>query len=157
MRRLTMVLLGVMTVGAAGCATLARQAFREPVVTLRDVKLVGVGLTGGTIDVVLSVYNPNEFRLDGTRVTYNVFADTVPLGSGALDQRFTVQEGDSALVTLPITFTYAGLGAAGSQIRNSGTLNYRVAGDITVGTPIGEIKRPYSQSGRYTLFGRDEH
>jgi LEA14-like dessication related protein len=152
-----MVAAAIAIAGSEGCKSLGRQVFEEPIVTLRDVRLVGFGATGGEIDVVLGIYNPNGFRLDANRITYRMYADTSLVGTGALDSRFTVQEGDSLEVRLPVRFTYAGLGAAGSQIRNSGTLNYRVAGDITVATPIGNFTRPYDQTGRYTLFGRDEH
>jgi hypothetical protein len=31
----------------------------------------------------------------------------------------------------------------------SGTVNYRVRGDFTVATPIGNFTRPYDQAGRY--------
>ena len=149
----TVALAGI--VAAGGCSTLGRQMFAEPVVTLRDVRLVGFGVTGGEIDVILNVYNPNEFRLDASRMTYRLYADTALVGQGALESQFTVQNGDTTEVRLPVRFTYAGLGAAGSQIRNSGVLNYRVAGEITVATPIGSFTRPYDQTGRYALIGRD--
>jgi hypothetical protein len=64
-----------------------------------------------------------------------------------------VQSGDSTLVRLPLAFTYAGIGNAGRQLLNTGTINYRVTGDVTVGTPLGNFTRPYDQSGRYTALG----
>ena len=140
-------------VGSAGCASLGRRVFKEPVVEFREMKINGLGLTGGSLDVVLSVYNPNNFRLDATRLTYNLMVDSVNFGSGAIDQQFAVQSGDSTLVTLPLTFTYAGIGAAGRQLLNTGTVNYRVTGDLTVGTPIGSFTRPYDRTGRYTALG----
>src|SRR5690348_14490864 len=65
------ILLAMTVVAAAACNTLGKQAFREPVVTLADVKVTGVGLTGGSLDVVLNVENPNDFRLDATQMHYN--------------------------------------------------------------------------------------
>ena len=152
MRRLALVLSAATIASGVGCASAARQMLKEPVVTLRDVRLVGIGVTGGTLDVFLSIYNPNEFRLDGSRLTYQVFADSVAVGGGTLEQQFTVQNGDSTSIRLPLTFTYAGLGAAARQIQNQGSVNYRVRGEIEVATPIGRFTRPYDQSGRYTLF-----
>ena len=138
----------------AGCATLGRATFREPVVTLREIAVTGPGLTGGNVDVVLSVYNPNAFNLDALGMTYRVDIDSIPLGNGELGQRFVVQQGDSSIVRLPISFTYAGLGAAGRQLMNSGAINYRIRGDFTVSTPIGNFTRPYDQTGRYsTIIG----
>ena len=59
---------------------------------LKDVAVQGVGLTGGNLDVKLNVYNPNGYRLDATRLTYNVLVgDDVQLATGVLDSRFTVQ------------------------------------------------------------------
>jgi LEA14-like dessication related protein len=137
----------------AGCATLGRQVFEQPVVTFRDVSVRGVGLQGGSLDVILSVYNPNRFRLDATRLTYRVLVDSSELGTGALDQRFVVQSGDSATVRLPVQFTFAGLGAAGRQLLRSGAVNYRVLGDVTVSTPLGSFTRPFDRTGQYTSLG----
>lgn len=137
----------------AGCATLGRAVFEEPVVTFREVKVNGIGLQGGNLDVVLGVYNPNRFKLEATRMTYRLLVgDSLHLGQGALDSRFTVQEGDTAYVRLPIDFTFAGLGAAASQLLRSGTVNYRVVGDFTVATPLGNFTRPYDRTGRFSAF-----
>jgi len=136
-----------------GCATLGRQVFEQPVVTFKDVSVRGIGLQGGALDVVLNVYNPNRFALDATRLTYQVMVDSVPLGTGALDQRFVVQRGDSATVRLPVQFTFAGLGAVGQQLLRSGAVNYRVLGDVTVSTPLGNFTRPFDRTGQFTNLG----
>ncbi len=139
----------------AGCATLGRATFAEPTVKLQDVAVTGLGLDGGNVDIVLSVYNPNRYSLDATRMTYRVDVDSVQLGSGELDSRFVVASGDTSLVRLPIRFTYRGLGAAGRQILSTGSVNYRVRGDFTVVTPLGNFTRPYDQTGRFnTVSGR---
>lgn len=140
---------------ASGCATLARATFKEPEVRLREVTITGLGLTGGSVDVVLSVHNPNGYKLDALRMTYLVDVDSINLGEGALDSRFEVPEKDSSLVRLPIRFTYAGLGAAGRTLLQSGTVNYRVRGDFTVGTPLGNFTRPYDRTGRYSSLARN--
>jgi LEA14-like dessication related protein len=154
MRRFVGV-LGVLTAVAAfvvsGCAALSH-GFKEPIVNFRDLRVNGLGTSGGSLDVVLSVYNPNSFKLEGTRLTYRLMVDSTPLGNGALDERFTVQKGDSTLVRLPVQFTYAGLGAAGRQLMQSGVVNYRVLGDITVATPLGNFTKPYDRTGRFSTF-----
>lgn len=153
MRKAVLLAVAAVTVaGASGCATLGRKVFKEPVVNFQQLSINGLGLTGGSLDVVLSVYNPNNFRLDASRLTYNLMIDSVRFGSGALDQKFTVQSGDSTIVRLPINFTYAGIGEAGRQLLNTGSVNYRVSGDMTVGTPLGNFTRPYDRTGRYTAL-----
>ena len=90
-RRWLTVALAVVTV-AAGCKTLARQAFSNPVVEVKDVKVTGVGPQGGSLDVILDVYNPNEYRLDATRITYQVWVDTSQVATGAIDGLVTLVE-----------------------------------------------------------------
>ena len=137
-----------------GCATLGMASFKEPLVHFNDVKVRGLGLTGGALDVVLSVYNPNGFNLNAGRLTYKLLVgEDMQLGSGVLDHAFRVRDKDSTLVTIPMDFTYAGLGAAGRQLLQSGSVPYRVIGDITVDTPVGSFTRPYDQRGRFSSFG----
>lgn len=154
MRRLMLGAVLAATVGAAGCSVLGRQAFKEPIVRLQNVRLNGVGLTGGNLDVQLAVYNPNGYRLDATRMTYNVLVgDSVQFASGTVADRFTVQSNDTSLVTIPVSFTYSGIGAAGRQLINSGGVNYRVQGDVTVGTVVGSFSVPYKSTGRFNALG----
>jgi LEA14-like dessication related protein len=155
MRKVGIAVAASALIIGAGCSALGRAAFENPVVNLRDVKVRGVGLTGGSLDVLLSVYNPNHYRLDATRLTYrvNLAGDSVTVASGALDSRFTVQENDSTTVTIPVSFTYAGIGAAGRSILNTGAVDYHVLGDVTVGSPVGNFTVPYSSTGRFTTTG----
>jgi LEA14-like dessication related protein len=146
----------VATVAAAtlaGCASLGMGGFKEPLVQFSDVKIRGLGLNGGALDIVLSVYNPNGFNLNATRLTYRLMVEDKDLGSGVLDHAFRVKDHDSTFVTIPMDFTYAGLGAAGRQLLSSGSINYRVLGDVTVDTPLGNFTAPYDRRGRFSSFG----
>ncbi|MES2522249.1 MAG: LEA type 2 family protein [Gemmatimonadota bacterium] len=149
-RRLAYAAVAVTALAGAGCATLGRSVFEEPVVELRQFNVTGLGLTGGSVDIVLSVYNPNNFKLDALKMTYRVDVDSIQLGSGSLDGRFVVNGNDSSTVRLPVQFTYSGLGAAGRSLITAGTVNYRVRGDFTVDTPLGNFTRPYDRTGRYS-------
>jgi LEA14-like dessication related protein len=146
-----MLLVGALaTLGA--CSVLGRQALKEPVVTFKDAKITGLGITGGTIEIVLDVYNPNDFRLDGSKLTYKVLVDSVTFGDGEYTSRFIVDENDNTEIRLPFSFTYTGVGAAGRQLMQMGSVEYRVVGDLTVATPIGNFTRPYDQKGRFSTM-----
>lgn len=154
MRKAWMVAAVVVAVATAGCASLMRQAFMEPVVTLKDVRLKGLGLQGGNLDVVLNVYNPNGYRLDATKLNYRLLVgDSVDVASGTITDRLTLQENDSTQLMIPVAFTFRGIGEAGRQLLNTGAVNYRVAGDVLVGTPVGSFTVPYSSTGRFSAFG----
>jgi LEA14-like dessication related protein len=146
--------LALLLSGASACATLGYANFREPVVTYKDAVITGLGMSGGSLEVVLNVYNPNGFRLDGTALTYRLSVDSVPFGNGTLSDRFVVNEKDSSQVRLPLSFTYAGIGQAGRQLIQTGSVNYTVSGEITVSTPLGSFTRPYSGRGRLNTLSR---
>jgi LEA14-like dessication related protein len=133
----------------AGCASLGRQAFRTPTVELRDVKLRAIGLEGGALDLILDVHNPNEYRLDATRLTYTLIADTSFLASGAITKRVTLAPRERSEVTLPMTFTMKELMGAADVLVRKGRVNYTVKGEVTVDTPFGSATRPYE--GKATL------
>jgi LEA14-like dessication related protein len=137
----------------AGCASLGLGGFKEPLVHFNDAKIRGLGLSGGSVDVILSVYNPNRFDLNATRLTYKLYVENNQLGTGALNNAFRVGDNDSTYVTIPVDFTYAGIGAAGRSLLNTGAVNYHVLGDVTVGTPVGNFTVPYQSTGRFTTSG----
>ena len=157
MRRLKLGAAAAAIATTVACSALGKQAFQQPVVNLKDVTVQGVGLTGGQLGVKLNVYNPNGYRLDATRMTYRVVVgdnnSATDLANGTYDSQFTVQSGESTTVMIPVSFTYAGIGAAGRQLMNSGAVPYRVNGDVTVGTVVGNFTVPYSSTGRFTAFG----
>ena len=153
-RRTTFAAAFLTVVAIAGCATLGRAGFREPIVNFKDLRVRGLGLTGGSLDAYLNVYNPNGFRLDATRLSYKVtVGDNAEVGTGVLDSRFNVQSNDSTTIRIPIDFTYSGIGAAARQIMQSGSVPYNVSGDVTVATPLGNFTVPYSGTGRFSAFG----
>jgi len=152
MRR-KLLITAMAAVALGGCASLGLGGFKKPLVQFSDVKIRGLGLTGGALDIVLSVYNPNGFNLNATRLTYRLMVEDKDLGSGVLDRAFRINDHDSTFVTIPMDFTYAGLGAAGQQLLSSGAINYRVLGDVTVNTPLGNFTQPYDQRGRFSSFG----
>lgn len=143
---------------AGGCASLGRASFEEPIVTFKDARITGLGVTGGSVEVVLDVYNPNRFRLEGTKLTYRVLVDSTTFGEGEYLTKFQVEERDTSTIRLPFTFTYQGVGRAGRQLQETGTVEYRVVGDLTVATPVGTFTRPYDQKGRFsTLQGSSKN
>ncbi len=134
------------------CASLGKGAFQEPVVTFKDARITGLGVTGGSLEIVLDLYNPNRFRLEGTRLSYKVLVDSTEFGEGAYTTRFGVDERATNEVRLPLSFTYRGVGAAGRALTQTGSVEYHVVGELSVNTPVGSFTRPYDQKGRFSTL-----
>ena len=144
---------GVMTVAvllaAVGCSRLIRNQFANPVIELKDVRLRGIGLQGGSLDVVLDVFNPNPYRLDASRLTYRLMVDTSNVAEGSIDQRVTLETQKKSEIILPVTFSTKQLIGAASALQKSGSVDYTVTGEVTVATPFGNFTRPYLGKGRF--------
>lgn len=147
-------MVSAVLLAASGCARLARQSFQTPTVELKDVVVKGIGLQGGSLDVILDVYNPNDYRIDASRVTYTVFADTLKVATGEVTKRVTLDNKRMSTVTLPVNFSMRELQQAAGILLQRGTVDYTVQGDFTLATPFGSLTRPYRSKGRFDSLGR---
>lgn len=152
--RLTALLAALLLVGAAGCARMARSAFQNPVVELKDVVVRGIGLQGGSLDVILDVQNLNDYRIDVSKVTYTVFAESLQVATGDVTKLVTLDNKSRTLVTLPVNFTFREVQQAANILIQRGSVEYTVEGDFTLATPFGSMTRPYRSKGRYDTIGR---
>jgi LEA14-like dessication related protein len=134
----------------AGCAGLP-DLFQEPAVHLDRAVVTGLGATGGTMDLVLGVYNPNQFALRGTRLQLGLDVEQSHVGDLEYDDDFQVQKGDTTQLTLPLRFTWSGLASAARTALSSGEIPYTLQGQLTVDTPLGERAVAFTRNGRAPL------
>ncbi|HUF26993.1 MAG TPA: LEA type 2 family protein [Gemmatimonadaceae bacterium] len=156
----TSTLIGVAVLLAAGAACGKRTTtvyshepsvpYYRPQVYLRDVAVKSVGLTGGAMDVTMKVYNPNEYELHDPRISYRVFVDGSEVATGIYDPEVVVPDRDSVTVQVPATFGYSGVRRAGRSILGTGTITYRVIGEIIVSTPYGRYRSPFDRVGNFS-------
>jgi LEA14-like dessication related protein len=158
-RALTVLAAGTVLTTGVSCGGSSRPVvsappipFDEPEVALRNVRVRGVGILGGALDVEMRVYNPNSYDLESPRVKYRVLLDDVEVANGFTDLSVIVPSRDSAIVRLPAAFTFAGVRGAGRVLMNTGVAPYRVLGRITVGTPYGRLTFPYDRAGNFSTL-----
>jgi LEA14-like dessication related protein len=147
-RRVARGILGAVLL--AGCAGLPG-VFEPPEVNLQRVAVRGVGLTGGTLDLTVGVYNPNKFDLRSTKLQLGLDVEDSHVGDLVYDSDFQAQQGDTTVLTLPLAVTWNGLAGAARTALGGGELPYTIKGQLTVATPIGEQKAPFTHTGRAPL------
>ncbi len=144
-------------IAGAGCRAAVDRAFQRPTLTFSGATLRGIGLDGGTVDVVAIVHNPNPYPLRAARARYRLLtADGGEVGAGEATDSLAVGAHDSATLVLPIKVTLAGLVRAGGGVVASGAgagqAEYRVVGDVAlVRTPVGDVSVPIDVRGRAAL------
>ena len=151
MTRLTLRALGALFVLCivTSCTFMRRQAFAPPDVLVSDVRLTGIGAQGGNIDIVLSIHNRNNYRLDASAVRYRVMVDSIKLAEGTVKHRVTLLKKDSTKVRLPVTFGFREVLAVGRRLAQTGSLPFDLVGNVKVETPFGDMMRAFNERGTY--------
>ncbi len=120
------------------CATLGRLSFKEPDVKLEQINLTGLGLTGGTFELVFDVYNPNDYRIRSTRLEVGIDLEGTHFGDGLVEKPLDLSPANHSQVIVPVRFEWAGLGAGARALLARQTLGYGVAGRVVLDTPVGD-------------------
>lgn len=136
----------------AACATLRNAlTFEKPDVALQQINITGLGLTGGTLDLVFDVYNPNQYRLRSTRLEVGVQLAQTDFGEALIDKPLDLSPQNHSQVVMPVRFTWAGVGAAARSLLQSQSLPYGLTGAVILDTPIGERRVQLKGSGTVPL------
>jgi LEA14-like dessication related protein len=142
----------VAVVLVAGCATLKNAlTFEKPDVLLQQINVTGIGLTGGTLDLVFDVYNPNQYRLRSTRLEVELQLAQTDFGEALIDKPLDLSPQNHSQVVMPVRFTWAGVGAAARSLLQSQSLPYGLTGAVILDTPIGERRVQFKNSGTVPL------
>jgi LEA14-like dessication related protein len=144
--------LGALGAGlaVAGCNAIGIN-FKDPEVHLNRVIVRALGVTGGTLDLLVAVRNLNSFVISSTKLQLGFDVEDSHVGDVDYENDFQVQKGDSTILTLPVRFNWAGVGGAVRAALSYGDLPYKMNGQITLSLPWGEKSVPFTREGRVPL------
>ena len=120
------------------CATLSRLTFQEPELRLEAINITGLGITGGTFDLVFDVYNPNDYRVRSTRLEVGVDLEGTHFGDALLERPLDLSPTNHSRVVVPVRFEWAGVGAGARAMLTRQALGYGVTGTVFLDTPLGD-------------------
>jgi LEA14-like dessication related protein len=144
------VVLVLLVIG--GCATLRSVlSFQEPQIELQEINITGMGLTGGTLDLVFDVYNPNDYRLRSTRLEVGLDLEGKHFGDALIDRPLDLSPTNHSRVVMPVRFEWAGVGAAARGLLTRQALKYGITGAAMLDTPIGEKRVQLRSTGDVPL------
>jgi LEA14-like dessication related protein len=125
--------------------------FKQPEIRLDQVVVRGIGLTGGTLDLLLRVDNPNNFTLQGTKLQVGFDVEGSHLGDIEYNDDYSITQGGTTALTLPLRFGWSGVGSAIRAALGYGDLPYKMKGQATIKTPWGQQVVPFTHEGRAPL------
>ena len=135
----------------AACATLGRLAFTEPDVALQEIDVTGIGLTGGTFDLVFDVYNPNDYRIRSTRLEVGIDLEGTHFGDALLDRPLDLSPTYHSRIVVPVRFEWAGIGAGAKALVTRQSLGYAITGTVLLETPLGDQRVALTGTGKVPL------
>ena len=145
------VRFAVAILAGAACTSLGLN-FKEPDIQLDHAVVRGIDLSGGNLDLVVKVQNPNNFTLQGTRLQLGVDVEGSHLGDVTYDSDFAVTQNGTTTLTLPLRFGWSGVGSAVRTVLSSGDLPYQMKGQLTLQLPGGLNQAvSFTHSGRVPL------
>lgn len=152
--------MGMALLAASAMLTACVPRVQQPEVALQGARLASLGLSGGVIEIRLSVHNPNRFAVETRALTYDLSLrdpagdQWVEFTEGRIDDALRVPARDTLQVTLPVEFSYRGLDQAVRALVSRGSFDYRLSGVVELQGPVRRDIR-YQHTGRYSPTGDD--
>ena len=142
----------LLIVTLTSCATLQNVlTFEDPQIELQEINVTGLGLSGGTLDLVFDVYNPNDYRLRSTRLDVDLELAGTDFGEALIDKPLDLSPVNHSRVVMPVRFAWTGVGAAARSLLESQELPYGLTGAVLLDTPIGEKRVELKSKGNVPL------
>jgi LEA14-like dessication related protein len=142
----------LLTITISSCATLRNAlTFEKPQIELQEINVTGLGLSGGTLDLVFDVYNPNDYRLRSTRLEVDLELAGTDFGEALIDKPLDLSPVNHSRVIMPVRFAWSGVGAAARSLLESQELPYGLTGAVLLETPIGEKRVELRSKGNVPL------
>ncbi len=135
----------------AGCAKLPKLpgSVQEllPKVSFKDMKLSNVDFDGAKATFILDVANPHPVGLEIPAVNWDLdLADTNFL-EGVKDTPLSLEAGGTSPIKIPVQLKWADVLNVASGAKGKDVIPFAVTGDLSVDTPLGPVKVPFSHAG----------
>ncbi len=110
----------------------------KPELALQEIDITGIGLTGGTFDLVFDVWNPNDYRIRSTRLEVGIDLEGTHFGDALLDRPLDLSPTNHSRVVVPVRFEWAGIGVGAKALLTRQAVGYGVTGRVFLDTPLGD-------------------
>jgi LEA14-like dessication related protein len=121
--------------------------FTKPTVTYRELKLVDIDSKGMSLDLLLTVDNPNSYdiTLDGYKYRFTIL--DLPLGKGEKKEIVQFTGKKSTDIQVPVRITYGDALGIIMKLPNPTSIPYQLEAGLDISTPVGTLTFPIATSG----------
>ncbi len=112
--------------------------FEQPDFDLTSVRVDGLGLTGGSLTLLIDVNNPNSYDLRTSQIDVVIDFEGTRFGEALLDGSTRFDSQEVTAIELPLSFYWGGVGAGARALLERGAISYTLSTRLTVDTPFGD-------------------
>src|SRR5205809_2187422 len=145
-------MLAGVAIALGACATLGKLYFQDPQIQLQEINVTSLGLSGGTMDLVFDVYNPNHYRIRSTRIEVGVDLESTHFGDAYLERPLDLSPTNHNRVVVPVRFEWAGVGAGAKALLTRRAVGYGITGRVLLDTPLGDKTVALTGKGNVPLL-----
>jgi len=143
MKRFLFLLLLFLT----GCSLF----INKPDVAVKNVTLTGVDGKGVWIEIILSVANPNSYRLTLSKYSYDLYVSSLPLTKGENANTIEFPGKEVTEVRLPARVEFRDLLKVMKAVSDPEKVPYRLIAAFNIHAPMGSITVPVDRMGTFAL------
>jgi len=150
--RLAALLAGMALLMTLGCRSVIEHTLDRPEVSLREVRLLEMGLLSQRTQLVLHVKNPNPVPLPVRTVRYKIALAGLQVANGETDEAFTVPAKGETDIKLQVRTNALELAAQAANMATNfnGRVDYEISGEVEPNIPMtGPF--PFSRKGEVAL------
>jgi LEA14-like dessication related protein len=141
------LLLLLTFIALAGCSSFVK----EPVVTVKDLKVVSLDAAGAGMELSLAVKNPNPYDIKLLGFSYDLKVMSLPLTKGGAREEIKFPSHEETEVKIPIRIPYGDLLEILKRMPNPDAVPYQLAAGLDLDSPLGQLSVPVSRSGTYMI------
>lgn len=132
---------------SAGCTVFVR----EPVVAVREFKVVSLDGAGAGMELNLTVKNSNPYDLKLLGYSYDLKVLTLPLAKGGAREEVNFPAGVVTNLRIPVRVSYGDLLEILKRGPDPEHIPYVLLAGLDLETPLGHLSVPVNRTGTYAV------
>ena len=124
---------------------------RDPVVSVRELKVVSLDGAGAGMELYLTVQNPNPYGVKLLGYSYDLKVMTLPLATGTAAEEVSFPAGRSTELRSPVRVGFAALLELFQRRPDPERIPYALLARLDLETPLGRMKIPVNRTGTYAV------
>ncbi len=152
MKRLAILVLLLLGLGPAGCATVPEEDILPPKINLSDLRILESSGFEQQVEVDLRLSNPNNFDIDLEGLTFALNVNDSHFADGQSSAEFTLPRLGDAKVPVIATTTILDVVRQVLLLGRSRSIEFRIEGFAYVSTGLGSRRVPFETEGSLKLL-----